>query len=188
MNMSFDNVSRLLTQQKSAAESLLQPIDSGEQVATANSLRVASTFQNPLKYTLGDIGNALTWKKRVKPNTVTAQNDDFQIQKDNTSPALLCFLMVLYFTGYSFQYYIFNLFLTKLSGNKFVNAAIFGGAEALSVLFSGYLMALLSDISVFRIIFVAGMLCYLVLIFLPNVSTAVIYISNCVFVGSMGGW
>ena len=80
------------------------------------------------------------------------------------------------------------MFLTKLSGNKFVNAAIFGGAEALSVLFSGYLMSLLSDISVFRIIFVAGMLCYLVIIFMPDVSTIVIYISNCVFVGSMGGW
>ena len=96
--------------------------------------------------------------------------------------------MSIYFTGYSFQYYIFNLYLTRLSGNKFVNSAIFGGAEALSVFLSGVLMSLLSDISVFRIIFLASILSYAILIFAPNMNMIVIYLANCVFVGSMGGW
>ena len=96
--------------------------------------------------------------------------------------------MLLYFTGYSFQYYIFNLYLTKLGGNKFVNSAIFGGAETLAVLFSGVLMSLLSDMSVFRIIFIACMLSYFALIFFPDVNMIVVYLSNCIFVGSMGGW
>ena len=119
---------------------------------------------------------------------MTAQNDEFQVQKDESSPALLLILITLYMTGYSFQYFIFNLFLTKLSGNIFVNSIIFGGAEALSVLFSGMLMTLLSDMSVFRIIFVASMMSYCVFIFLPDMSTVIVYISNSIFVGSMGGW
>lgn len=96
--------------------------------------------------------------------------------------------MVLYFTGYAFQYYIFNLYLTKLSGNKFVNSAIFGGAESLSVIFSGMLMSRLSDMTVFRIIFLAGISSYAVFIFAPDVNIIVVYLANCFFVGSLGGW
>ena len=56
------------------------------------------------------------------------------------SPTLLCTLMSLYFMGYGIQFYTFNLYLTKLAGNKFVNSAIFGTAETLSVFLSGILM------------------------------------------------
>ena len=41
---------------------------------------------------------------------------------------------------------------------------------------------------VFQIIFFSGMLSYVFLIFFPDLSTVLIYLSNCVFVGSMGGW
>ena len=96
--------------------------------------------------------------------------------------------MTLYFTGYAFQYFIFNLYLTRLNGNKFVNSAIFGTSEMLSVLFSGVLMTLLADMSVFRMIFIASMLGYVVFIFFPDVNMIVVYLSNCIFVGSMGAW
>ena len=57
--------------------------------------------------------------------------------------------MSLYFMGYGIQFYTFNLYLTKLAGNKFVNSAIFGTAETLSVFLSGVLMQKLSDMTVF---------------------------------------
>ena len=104
------------------------------------------------------------------------------------NPAILCLLITMYFMGYSIQYYIFNLFLTKLAGNKFINSIIFGSAETLSVFFSGFLMQALSDMAVFQIIFFSGMISYVFLIFFPDLSTVLIYLSNCVFVGSMGGW
>ena len=56
------------------------------------------------------------------------------------SPFFLCTLIALYFMGYGIQYYTFNLYLTKLAGNKFVNSAIFGTAETISVFLSGILM------------------------------------------------
>ena len=120
--------------------------------------------------------------------------DDYQAagtqesSEGESSPAFLCFLITLYFTGYAFQYYIFNLYLTKLEGNKFVNAVIFGGAETLSVFLSGYLMSRLSDMTVFRIIFFAGVMSYSIFIFAPDLNTIMIYLANCVFVGSLGGW
>ena len=104
------------------------------------------------------------------------------------NPIILCLLITLYFIGYAIQYYIFNLFLTKLAGNKFINSCIFGSAETLSVFLSGFLMQALSDVAVFQIIFFSGMLSYVFLIFFPDLSTVLIYLSNCVFVGSMGGW
>ena len=96
--------------------------------------------------------------------------------------------MTLYFTGYSFQYFVFNLFLTKLSGNKFANAAIFGGAETISVFASGWLMKKMADTTIFQILFYAGMISYVIFIFFPDVNSFVIYFANCCFVGSMGAW
>ena len=103
-------------------------------------------------------------------------------------PTFLCFLLTLLYTGYCFQYYLFALFLTRLTGNKFANSAIFGGAELISVLGSGWLMKKLPDMTVFHIISGVCMLSYMVLIFFPDASVALIYLSNCAFVGSMGGW
>ena len=87
-----------------------------------------------------------------------------------SSPTHMCILMILYFTAYTFQYYIFCLYLTKLGGNKFVNSVIFGGAESLTVIFSGILMSLISDITVFRMIFMTCLLSYAVFIFAPDAN------------------
>jgi len=40
---------------------------------------------------------------------------------------------------------MFNLYLTKLAGNMFVNAIIFGIAEAIAVLCGGILMSRVAD-------------------------------------------
>ena len=139
-----------------------------------------------MKYTLGDIGRILRWKKRIGPGAVS-QEDGYQAS-EGTSPGMLCFLMTLYFTAYALQFYVFNLFLTKLPGNKFVNSCIFGSAEITSVFLSGWLMKRLSDMTVFKLIFVTGMLSYMIFIFFPDVHIGVIYLANSAFVGSMGGW
>ena len=99
----------------------------------------------------------------------------------------MCVLITLYFVGYAQQYFIFNLFLTKLAGNKFVNASIFGFTESLSVFLSGYLLKRLPDMTVFYIIFVASSIAYIPLIFFPSTSVVLIYLANCLFVSSMGG-
>ena len=80
------------------------------------------------------------------------------------------------------------MYLTKLEGNKFVNAIIFGSAEALSVFFSGFLMNRLSDMTVFKIIFAAAVMSYSIFIFGNDLSTIFTYLANCVLVGSLGGW
>ena len=82
---------------------------------------------------------------------------------------------------------MFNLYLTKLPGNKFVNSIIFGLAEALAVVCSGVLMNLLSDMKVFNIIMASGIFSYTIFIFFPDINAIMIYISNCLFVGSLGG-
>lgn len=82
---------------------------------------------------------------------------------------------------------MFNLYLTKLPGNKFVNSMIFGLAEALAVVFSGVLMTLLSDMAVFNVIMTSGVLSYTIFIFFPDVNAIMIYIANCLFVGGLGG-
>lgn len=104
------------------------------------------------------------------------------------SPLLLCILVVLYFTGYALPYYIFSLYLTKLEGNKFVNSAIIGCVQAFSVSFSGMMMTRLADMCVLHILFTGCVFSYVFFIFFPDLSTVLIYVANCIFVGSMGGW
>ena len=152
---------------------------------------VSLTFKNPLKYTLRDIGKALRWGKRVNAvRDLSPQRDDefSATGAKQMSPVLICFLIALYFSGYTLQYYIFNLYLTELPGNKFINLAIFGITEAASVILSGFLMNLLADMKVFYITYGMAVLGYVVFIFIPDADLALIYIANCVFVGSMGAW
>ena len=66
--VSFDDVPLLLKHRSAANTAMLLPIEKKEATATANSLDVkGTTFKNPLTYTLGDVGKALRWKKRIKP-------------------------------------------------------------------------------------------------------------------------
>ena len=82
---------------------------------------------------------------------------------------------------------MFNLFLTKLPGNKFVNSMMFGFAEAISVVFSGVLMNMIADMAVYNIILASGMLSYVIFIVFPDINFIMIYIANCIFVGGLGG-
>ena len=82
---------------------------------------------------------------------------------------------------------MFNLFLTKLPGNKFVNSMMFGFAEAISVVFSGVLMTMIADMAIYNIILVSGMISYVIFIVFPDINVIVIYIMNCLFVGGLGG-
>lgn len=66
--------------------------------------------------------------------------------------------------------------------------AIFGITEAASVVLSGILMTLLADMSVFYIVYGMAVVGYVIFIFIPDANSALIYIANCVFVGSMGAW
>ena len=90
--------------------------------------------------------------------------------------------------AYAFQYYSYNLFLTKLGGNKFINCIIFGGAEIIIVFIAGYIMSKLRDMTLFKIIFVTGALCYAFFIVNPDWNTIMIYMANCIFIGSLGAW
>ena len=74
-----------------------------------------------------------------------------------------------------------------MAGNKFVNGAIFGGFEALSVLFSGVIMRAFKDMTVFYIIFTTGMVSYATFLLFPS-NAYLSYIANCFLVGSLGGW
>ena len=57
---------------------------------------------------------------------------------------------------------MFNLFLPKLPGNKFVNSMMFGIAEALAVVFSGILMSKISDTAVYNLVIASGVIAYLI--------------------------
>ena len=95
--------------------------------------------------------------------------------------------MSIFYTSYALQYFMFNLYLTKLPGNKFVNSMIFATGEALIVLFSGYLMTLLSDMAIYNVIMASGIFSYTILIFFPDVNNIMIYITNCLLIGGLGG-
>lgn len=82
---------------------------------------------------------------------------------------------------------MFNLYLTKLPGNKFVNSMMFGFAEAISVVFSGMLMTRLSDMAVYNVVITSGVLSYTIFIFFPDINIIMIYVANCLFVGGLGG-
>ena len=73
--------------------------------------------------------------------------------------------MTLLFSGYAIQYYIATLYIGKLPGDKFVNGMIFGISEIVSVLASGVLMGLFTDITVFNIIFIESIVAYIIYIF-----------------------
>ena len=82
---------------------------------------------------------------------------------------------------------MFNLFLPKLPGNKFVNSMMFGIAEALAVVFSGILMSKISDTAVYNLVIASGVIAYLIFIVFPDINTIMIYVANCIFVGGLGG-
>ena len=104
------------------------------------------------------------------------------------SPAMLTVFISLQMMGFTVQYYIFTLFITQLSGNKFVNAVIFGLTRAIAIFIFGAVMGKMSDMAVFRIVFVGAALSQVILIFFPNASDYLIYSANFLLISSLGGW
>ena len=49
-------------------------------------------------------------------------------------------------------------------------------------------MQKMSDMSVFNCIFISGMISYIVFVFIPEANPILIYVMDCFFVGSLGGW
>ena len=141
------------------------------------------------QYTLRDVGKAaFGWNERNENDSADICNEDGTVKMKevrNGSPIILCALISLYFTSYAVQYFMFNLYLTKLAGNMFVNAIIFGIAEAIAVLCGGILMSRVADQTVYNIIVVSGIVSYAIFIFLPDIGWP-IYIANCVLVGGLG--
>ena len=86
------------------------------------------------------------------------------------------------------QYCCVNLYITRLSGNRFVNGIIFGTGEIWSMLFSNYLMNNLMDTTAFYICYGCGLVSYLSLIFLGESSAVLTYASNLLLITSIGGW
>ena len=141
------------------------------------------------QYTLRDVGRAaLGWNERNENNSEASLNEDGTVKTrevSSGSPILICALISLYFTSYAGQYFMFNLYLTKLAGNMFVNAIIFGIAESIAVLCGGLLMSRVADMTVYNIIIVTGVFSYAIFIFFPDIGWP-IYIANCVLVGGLG--
>ena len=50
------------------------------------------------------------------------------------------------------------------------------------------MMTRLADMCVLHILFTGCVFSYIFFIFFPDLSTVLIYVANCIFVGSMGGW
>ena len=113
----------------------------------------------------------------------TSHSDNFEIFNSNvTSPKLVCFLISVYFTGCYLKFYLFSLYLPQLAGNIYIHAIVFGVAWAISGALSGSLVTKFSDMNVFKTIMTIEILCYTVLIFLPDVNSTIIYIVNGLFV------
>lgn len=85
------------------------------------------------------------------------------------------------------QYCANSLFVAKLPGNKYFNGILFGTGETATMFFSQWLMNNVMDMTAFRIMYIIGLVSYLVVIFLPDAQT-LIYIATATTVVSTGGW
>ncbi len=90
--------------------------------------------------------------------------------------------------GFSLQFYILTLYMTKLNGNKFVNSIIFGLTRAIAIFAFGAIMGKMSDMVVFRIVFAGTLISNVLLIGFPDGSVYLSYVANCFYVASLGGW
>ena len=100
---------------------------------------------------------------------------------------MIIILLTVFFAGYVIQYYITSLYLGNLPGNKFVNGIMFGVSEACSVILSGQMMKMMSDMSVFNIIFAFGIIAYIIYIFFGEIGN-LCYLGIILLVQSLGGW
>ena len=85
------------------------------------------------------------------------------------------------------QYCTVNLYITSLPGNRYVNGIVFGSGEIFSMFFSNYLMNNLYDMTAFYIVYVCGLVSFLVLIFFAEYSAMLTYAANLLLITSIGG-
>ena len=148
-----------------------------------------------------DIGRqALTWKQESREGTITTQfpkEDDFarvqsgdgsEAGNSTSTPCLVFFILSIMAIAQMIQYCTANLYVASLPGNRYVNGMIFGGGEMFSMLFSNFLMNNMLDMTAFRIVYMCGLVSFLMLIFLAESSLLVTYLSNLLLITSIGGW
>lgn len=139
--------------------------------------------------------NAVKFKARLNSSLIS--RSPFQTHSDSFgraaeaakefSPMLLLALMCCFFTAYGGQFYISVMYIHHLPGNKFINGMLFGCAESISVVFWGYLMARMSDMTVFNIIVASALTSYSIYIFLHE-HTMLCYMGMILLVAALGGW
>ena len=102
---------------------------------------------------------------------------------------MIFFLLTLMVVAASLQHSTIQLFIAKLPGNKFVNGILFGVAESTAMVFSNLLLLYLDDMVALRIVFVAGIASYIVLIlFHEEDSPFVVHSAIVTLIGSIGSW
>ena len=79
------------------------------------------------------------------------------------------------------------LLLASLPGNKFVVGIVFGAAEVGGMILSQVLMDNLYDLTAFAIVYFAGIMGYLILIFFPA-SSWLPYLGVLLLNASIGSW
>jgi hypothetical protein len=105
------------------------------------------------------------------------------------SPKMIFFLLTLMVSAASLQHTTIQLFIAKMPGNKFVNGILFGVAEALAMVFSNLLLLYLDDMVALRIVFVSGILSYIVLIVChEEFNPFMVHSAIIILIGSIGSW
>ena len=84
--------------------------------------------------------------------------------------------------------YVLLLYLTRLGGNMFVVAIIFGATHSIGTFAFGVVMAKISDLATFRIVYLMIIVSSIFLIFFPDSHDAVAYFANCLYIASLSGW
>lgn len=74
-----------------------------------------------------------------------------------------------------------------MPGNKFYNGILFGISEALAMIVSNLLMLYLYDMTAYRIVFVTGILSYLMILFEDMFNPLFAYTATVLLVVSIGG-
>lgn len=76
-----------------------------------------------------------------------------------------------------------------MPGNKFVNGILFGVAEVMAMVLSNLLLIYLEDVFALKIVFIAGIISYLVVIFCHEESSPfLVHSAIMILVGSIGSW
>lgn len=85
------------------------------------------------------------------------------------------------------QYCTSSLYLAKIPGDIYFNGIIFGVGEVFAMIFSGFLMSHLLDVTAFRVCYFLGALGYAILIAFAE-SSWLPYFGILLVITSVGGW